>query len=206
MPSTHYCVSCETAFIRKRKDQRYCSRHCQKGATQNASRGSQRSADSVTSRLQAERLRGRAWLLTDELYKVPPVDRPTFMETIRHSAKTDWHLRRILTDQRNIRDLTTDYAGRPNLTRSMDDYCRLTRRARIWEVVADNWCEPNSIRPLALYRDCWVHPDDEKEVDIQQYVPQHTATFLSNLKALRAAQPSSSSIYGDHLPDLMTAA
>lgn len=181
------CPRCGEAFTRKRKDQQYCSRPCQKAATHNAARGSQKIEDNVDTRRLAELHRHRAFQLNDELYRKPPADRPAFVESLLQAARDhDWHLRRILTDSRSLFDFGHDYAGRPNLVRTLDDYCRKTRQARIWQVVEPDWKEPTSIRPLALYRDPWTDPDDSPETSRDQYVRRDPLAFLSHLRALRA--------------------
>jgi hypothetical protein len=146
------CPRCRVAFTPKRRNQRYCTPACQKKATRNTARGSQKLADNPSVRYLAERHRGRAFLLNDSLYRKLPTERPAFMEAILRAARGgDWHLRRILTDSRAMLDFGGDYAGRPNLVRTLDHYCQRTRGgARLWEVIAAP--EDAVIRPLVLYR------------------------------------------------------
>jgi len=180
------CPCCGTLFRPKKRTQRYCARACQKKATGNKARGSQKVAECLSTRYLAELHRGRAFLLNDALYCKPPADRPAFMETILRAARADdWHLRRILTDRRAILDFGDDYAGRPNLVRTLHDYCKRTRDgARLREVIA----KPDDavIRPLALYRDIWTDPDCGPDVPMAPYISINPAEFLATVRQLRA--------------------
>lgn len=138
-PSTDpECPRCGQTFQHKRKNQRYCSRPCQKATTQNTMRGSQKIADNSTAKRMSEVQRHRACLLNFELYSKRPADRPAFMEAILSAARIhDRHLHRILSDHRPYLEFETDDWGRPNLTRTLDDYCKRTRNgARLWQVIA----------------------------------------------------------------------
>lgn len=118
-----------------------------------------------------------------------PSARPAFMEKIIGAAQNhDGDLRRILTDRKAQGHFDLDYAGRPNLVRTLDDYCQLTRGgARVWQVVAPGWQEAGPIRPLSLYRDPHTPPEDHGDVAAQPevHVQIDSAAFLEWLRRLR---------------------
>lgn len=143
------CPSCGKPFAPRQTNQRYCKPACQKKASRNTARGSQKATDNPEARRRAERENRRAMLLLDELFRKPRAQRPAFMETILTAAREyDWHLRRILTDF----DALLRFKERPNIARTVDDYCKRTRGgARIWQVVAEEWQDTAvTIHPLAI--------------------------------------------------------
>lgn len=197
------CPQCQAVFPPKRTDQRYCGRGCQRKATRNASRGTQKAVGSPAARRTLERRRGRAFLLNDALFRMKPSARPAFLEKIIGAARNhDADLRRILSDWTARRDFDLDYAGRPNLVRTLDDYCQLTRDgARVWQVVAPDWQEAGPIRPLSLYRDPHTPPEDHGDLEAlpEVHVQIDPAAFLEGLRRLREAgaiNPPSASIEG----------
>lgn len=180
------CAGCEQLFTPARRNQVYCSRPCQRATTRNAKRGSQKIVDSKSAKRLSEAQRQRAWLLNDELYRKSPCKRPAFLEVILESARgSDWHLRRILTDSRRFADLSLDHAGRPNLVRTVDDYCMRTRGERIWKVIAADWIEPSVVQSLQSYRDPWTDPDGDVVETPKVYVQRDPYTFLALLRAMR---------------------
>lgn len=183
------CPACGIVFTPKRSNQTYCEPPCQKRATRNAARGSQKAADNPDAARLAELHRRRAMLLVDALYSLPPAQRPAFMETILTAAREhDWHLRRILTDRRAVTVFTGHPGtGRPTLARALDDYCQRTRNgARIWHVVAKAWTDdPTLIHPLALYRDPWTDAEPDLEGPSEVHVRRDPEAFLAGLRAMR---------------------
>lgn len=182
------CPRCGVHFTPARRNQRYCNPACQKAASRNTSRGSQKIADSHTARQRADRERGRAFLLNDDLHRKPPADRPAFMDAILQAAReSDRHLHRTLSDRSAFYDFGHDYAGRPNLVRTLDDYCKRSRNgARVWQIIAAKWKSRDvEIRPLALYRDIWTGPDAGPESSLPTYVKQDPADFLARIGKLR---------------------
>jgi hypothetical protein len=114
------------------------------------------------------------------------------MEALLRAAREhDGHLRRILSDRRPLSDMGADYAGRPNLSRSLDDYCQRTRNgARLWQVMDPGWTnDATVIRQLARYRDIWTDPDSGPAHLPATYVAQDPAEFLARIRALREAHP-----------------
>jgi hypothetical protein len=184
------CPTCGQTFHRKRKNQTYCGRDCQKKKTQNSNRGSRKADDNQDARWLLELHRRRGFLLNDELYRKPPVQRPAFLECIIKAARDhDWHLRRLLRDRRALRDYSTDHAGRPNLARTLDHYCKLTRGgASVFKVVAKGWTDPDEIRPPRIYKDPDTDPDDGEGQPQYLHVVRDPAEFLATLRALRAEQ------------------
>lgn len=186
------CPHCSTPFTPRRKDQKFCTRPCAKAASRNAKRGSQKIADNRYAARLADMQRSRAFLLNDALNCRPPTERPAFMETLLRAAREDdGHLRRILSDRRPLWDMGADYAGRPNLSRTLDDYCQRTRNgARLWQVIASDWTDEAAvIRPLARHRDIWTDPDSGPEHLPATYIAQDPAEFLARIRALREAEP-----------------
>lgn len=186
------CPQCSTPFTPRRKDQKFCTRLCAKAGSRNAKRGSQKIADNRYVARLADMQRSRAFLLNDALYCKPPTERPAFMEAILRAAREDdGHLRRILSDRRPSWDMGSDYAGRPNLPRTLDDYCQRTRNgARLWQVVDPGWTDDATvIRPLACYRDIWTDPDSGPAHLPAAYVQHDPTEFLARIRALRAAEP-----------------
>ena len=177
------CAGCEQTFMPARRNQKYCSRPCQKNAT----RGSQRVADSTAAKRLSEAQRQRAWLLNDELYRKAPRNRPAFLEAILEAARGgDWHLRRILTDSRSLADMSSDHAGRPNLVRTVNDYCMRTRDEHLWKVIAADWQEPRTVHSLPSYRDPWTGPDVDVVETPEVYLQRAPATFLAQIRSIRA--------------------
>lgn len=198
------CPHCGLSFTPRRRNQRYCVPPCQKKASRNTARGSQKTADNPEARRRAEGENRRAMLLLDELFRKTPAQRPAFMETILAAAcEHDWHLRRILTDY----DALHGFKGRPNIARTMDDYCTRTRSgARIWQVVAKGWSDDaTTIRPLAIYRGLWANADPELEGPPEVHVQRDPKLFLDQLRAARGVlvgchkNPPSCYIKGDLL-------
>lgn len=190
LPSTGpICPLCGLSFTPRRRNQRYCVPACQKKASKNNTRGSQRAADNPEAKRLAEMHRRRAELLVDALYGKPPDQRPAFMEIILTAAREhDWHLRRILTDRRSLAVFRGHSGtGRPTLARALDDYCQRSRGGvRVWQVVAEGWVDqPNAIRPLALYRDPWTNVTMGLEGPSEVHVQRDTKAFLAQLKVAR---------------------
>lgn len=183
------CPACGIVFTPKRSNQTYCEPPCQKRATRNVARGSQKAADNTEAARLAELHRRRAMLLVDALYSLPPAHRPAFMETILTAAREhDWHLRRILIDRRAVAVFTGHPGtGRPTLARALDDYCQRTRSgARIWAVVAKAWTDdPPPIRPLALYRDPWTDTEPDLEGPSEVHVRRDPKAFFAEVRVLR---------------------
>jgi hypothetical protein len=95
------CPKCDAAFIQARSNQKYCSSHCAKAATRNATRGPRTVADSPELRLRARRHYGRAMDLAEALYSAPIGQRLGMMaDLIRAARDHDAELRNILTDPR----------------------------------------------------------------------------------------------------------
>lgn len=203
-PSTDpLCPHCGVSFKPRRRNQRYCVPECQRKASKNTTRGSQKVTDSPEAARLAEMHRSRALLLVDHLYSMPPVHRPAFMETIITAARGhDWHLRRILTDRRSLAVFGGHSGtGRPTLALTLNDYCRRTRSgARIWQVVAKGWTgHATPIRPLALYRDPWTDAEPDLEGPPEVHVQREPKAFFAQLSLKRQLKGGS----GDNRPSCL---
>lgn len=75
-PSTNpECPRCGQTFQRKRKDQRFCSRPCQKATTHNASRGPRTTAECITRRHEKRRQWATLAYLNETYYGTVPSGR-----------------------------------------------------------------------------------------------------------------------------------
>ena len=89
------CPKCLCTFTQKRKNQRYCSRPCQKSATNNAARGSRDRENT----LRNDAHYGRAAWLAYDLYRMSPTKRRAMLLAILEAASNnDGALRNILFD------------------------------------------------------------------------------------------------------------
>lgn len=186
--TTRECPGCGNPFQSSKRNRRYCVPGCQKKASRKSARGSQKIADSPTSRRLSEGHSRRAWLLVDELFNKPPAQRPAFLETIIAAARDgDWYLGRILTDRAALAQFKGHPGtGRPTLARAVDDYCQRTREgARIWQVLANDWQDdPAKIHPLALYRDPWTNTEPDLGGPSEVHIRRDPASFLAMIRAL----------------------
>lgn len=91
---TTACPSCNTVFIPKRSNRKYCSRACQRSTTRNASRGDRSNENKHRSWQHYE----RADRLKEMVYATPPQERLGMMKHILECIPHDAGLRNILTD------------------------------------------------------------------------------------------------------------
>lgn len=130
-PAPPTCAACSQEFTAKRKDQRFCSRGCQK----NAARGPRDATHSpeAQGRNRLHYIRA-AWLCHD-LYKAPPASRLGIMaELIEAAREQDGQLRVILTDPRLLSAPPDSRIGKlypddrnpevKNIAKAADAYCR----------------------------------------------------------------------------------
>ncbi len=138
------CPRCSETFTRRRKDQRYCSKPCAKTGTRNATRGSQRIADSADARRRQEGRTGRLNILTNALYETAPAYRAAFLESLIAQGQGNVELRQLLTLRHLLQDWTRGVAGRIGIAHSVDHYCREVYGLRSYEVL-----DPSTALPSA---------------------------------------------------------
>ena len=91
---TSECPACGTSFKRKRSNQTYCSRPCQRKTSRNTARGDRTPENKQRSSKHYE----RAARLTEMIYSTPPQERLGMMQHILSFIPHDAGLRNILTD------------------------------------------------------------------------------------------------------------
>lgn len=147
------CPRCATEFAPKRRDAVYCSRQCQKAATNNAARGPRRIADSAEARRIHENRKGRVKALSDSLYETPPAYRADFMQRLIAEARGNAELRCLVTNRemlrswarlRGNRDAGGAGTGRLHIAHVLDHYCREVYGQRSYEVVNPETVLPSS--------------------------------------------------------------
>ena len=138
------CPKCTEAFQPKRRDQRYCSRTCQKATTNNAARGPRTIASSWEARRRHEARTGRVRGLSHAFYETPPVYRAEFMQRLIAEARRNAELRRLVTDRDVLRSwdrLRSDAfdgsqgTGRLPIAHVLDHFCRSVYALRSFEVL-----------------------------------------------------------------------
>lgn len=130
------CPKCLCTFTQKRKNQRYCSRPCQKSATNNAARGSRTIAESPAARRTRERRKARVKGLSDALYETPPRYRAEYLQRLIAMARRNSELRRLVTKREMLRSWVRDEGtGRLHIAHVLDHYCREVYARRSYEVM-----------------------------------------------------------------------
>lgn len=94
LSDTSVCPACGTSFMRKRSNQKYCSRPCQRKTSRNTARGDRKVENKQRSRTHYE----RAAELKEMIYSTPPLKRLGMMRHILSFVPNDAGLRNILTD------------------------------------------------------------------------------------------------------------
>ncbi len=94
LANTSECPACGTSFMRKRSNQTYCSRPCQRKTSRNSARGDRSAENKQRSRKHYD----RAARLTEVIYSTPPQKRLGMMKHILSLIPHDAGLRNILTD------------------------------------------------------------------------------------------------------------
>lgn len=149
LTTTYECPGCGTAYKPRRRNQRYCSRACQKNATRGP-----RTADASPSR-QYDLRRKRALLewLNTTYYGTPPADRPYVLRGWMDDARRDRGLLRQvfatpgffnppLDDRRRVSfHRCWEYPPVPFIA---DRYCALTLDCRVWQWVNRAAQEPET--------------------------------------------------------------
>lgn len=130
------CPRCSQSFTPKRSDAAYCSRPCQKAATNNAARGPRLIAESPEARRAHENRKGRIKGLSDALYETPPAYRADFMQRLITEARGNAELRCLVTNRKMLRSWARDEGtGRLHIAHVLDHYCREVYERRSCEVL-----------------------------------------------------------------------
>ena len=119
------CPRCQEMFEPKRKDQTYCSRPCQKAATNNATRGPRKVADSAEAARIHESRKGRTRGLSHALYETPPAYRSAFLQRLVVEGRGNAELRRLVTVRALLRCWNRDEGtGRLHIAHVLDHFCQ----------------------------------------------------------------------------------
>lgn len=176
-----FCPKCGVQFTPKRKDQRFCDRVCQKNAT----RGSQKAADSKDCARNLETRRHRGHLLHDMLLRKHPSDRPAFLDEIVTAAREhDWFLRTKLTDRRYLSPRAAHGTSEGNrwayLVQEIDQHCRQKwgPDARVFQVADKDWTPPAETPEADRPRTSPAHPKEPLPV----YQKGDTGAFFRMLR------------------------
>lgn len=111
------CPACGTSFTRKRSNQAYCSRPCQRKTSRNSARGDR----SAENRKRSWKHYERAARLTEMIYSTPPQERLGMMQHILSFIPHDAGLRNILTDpELHMKPPKAD--NRKNITKAANAY------------------------------------------------------------------------------------
>ncbi|MDO9524930.1 MAG: hypothetical protein Q7J57_05235 [Gemmobacter sp.] len=139
--TAYACSKCSQHFPRKRMNQTYCSRECQK----NAARGPRDVENSPEARQRCTRHWERARWLCNVLYSTRPQDRIAYVASLVEIARTaDAELRNILTDPRLLGATFKDDPGRPkklrdwtimNISKAANAWCRKAYGCGVAKVV-----------------------------------------------------------------------
>ncbi|MEP5633926.1 MAG: hypothetical protein ABJP79_18770 [Tateyamaria sp.] len=113
------CPKCNSGFTPSRTNQTYCSRPCQKAATQNAARGN-RSRENTDRTLRHFE---RSQRLFEMIYTTPPSERLGAMQHILSFIPVDSGLRNILTDPALLSERPR-VDGRMNIVKAADAYTK----------------------------------------------------------------------------------
>lgn len=131
-----FCPYCVEVFEPKRKGQKYCSRQCQKAATNHQARGSRKVADSWEEKRRQEERTGRVKGLSHAFYETPPAYRAAFLEELIAEARNNVELRDLVTARAYLRSWDRDEGtGRLHIAHVLDHYCREVYALRSFEVV-----------------------------------------------------------------------
>jgi len=126
------CLVCARSFLPSRKDQRYCSRQCQRNAT----RPPRKIADSTAARRTHETRKGRIEGLSNAFYETHPAYRAEFMEKLIVEARGNAELRRLITVRALLRSwLRRRETGRLHIAHVLDHYCQEVYGMRSYEFV-----------------------------------------------------------------------
>lgn len=188
------CPKCGKTFTRKRSNQRYCARSCQKAATRHAARGPRNGASSPEVRRLNYVHYMRARWLGHDLYQVKPSERLGFMATVIESARAhDGQLRGILTDPKLLREQSRA-DGRMNIAKAANAYCRKFWGHGVRDVVHKRCPEPPTgegndtaghappqSAPHTLMRDTF----SLIQGTIQGHIRRAPKEFLEQIRALR---------------------
>ncbi len=111
------CPACGTPFNRKRSNQIFCSRPCQRKTSRNSARGDRTVEHSRRSSKHYE----RAARLTEMIYSTPPKQRLGMMQHILSFTPNDASLRSILTDPVYLKELPRA-DNRMNISKAANAY------------------------------------------------------------------------------------
>jgi len=145
------CPTCQSAFLPRRKDQRYCCKPCARAATRNATRGPRTVAHSPDLRLRSRKHYDTAMRLAELVYTSPPNRRLGLMsDLIRRARGGDTKLRNILTDPTLLRASPDDTglffrhapATYRTIAQAADAYCRMFWGQGVRAVVSGECPEP----------------------------------------------------------------
>lgn len=138
------CPKCAEAFQPKRRDQRYCSRTCQKASTNNVARGPRTIAASWEARRRHEVRTGRVRCLSHALYETPPAYRAEFLQRLIAEARRNAELRRLVTERDMLRSWHRlrgegfdgrQGTGRLHIAHVLDHFCRSVYALPSFEVL-----------------------------------------------------------------------
>ena len=143
MPAT--CPACAEPFEPRRRDQRYCSRPCQKAATHNATRGPRTTEASPAQRYEKRRKRALLVWLNTTYYETPPAQRLGLLKGWLDAAReAPGLLREVLItpafarpekDYRHSASFRGSWAY-PPVPYLADKFCQKFRDCRSWEWVS----------------------------------------------------------------------
>jgi hypothetical protein len=144
------CPRCQAAFLRDRKNQRYCSQPCQKAATRNAVRGPRKVADSAEARRIHEARKGRIGGLSHALFETPPAYRAAFLQRLIVEGRSNAELRRLVTVRALLRSWVRDEGtGRLHIAHVLNHFCQEVYGLRSFEVLNPDTTLP-SVDTLAF--------------------------------------------------------
>lgn len=201
---------CPATFTPGRKDQRYCSRPCQRAATRHSARGSRQTEHRQRSQRHYERA---AWLSYD-LNRMPPARRRAMLLALLEAAAGgDAPLRNILLDPRllgadrasRIGKLYPDTRSRDALNIAkmayvfcMEEWGCSTRDAIMDRHTLDGPWTPayRTFREedgdAAARRSDAIRPphvnNEPEEEPLPEYVKRDPASFLALIRRLRAGE------------------
>lgn len=144
------CLRCGLTFQQRRKDQKYCSRACQKANTHNAARGSRTTADSREKRYEKRRQWSTLRWMNETYYGTKPGERLGLIKDWLDLARVgDTHLRSVLRRPDFIQNADPDVCylgdkGRPAVPYVAHKFCHRFLDCHIWDWVNGRAPEPDT--------------------------------------------------------------
>jgi hypothetical protein len=119
------CPKCAVTFSPRRKDQLFCSRECQKTASQNSTRGPRMVAESADEARRQEHRAGRMRSLSNSFFETHPRYRAAFIVALIAEARWVKELRGWLTRREALKKWQHHQGtGRLHIAQCLDDFCQ----------------------------------------------------------------------------------